>query len=175
MATASKSNSAGFYKDLENGKWDDKPSIVLNPLKREKTLKDFKVLGLVAAGLVVFSLWLSDFSKYDLPNAQQQLNSDTIKPEMLNLADSGKTSAILWMASNYPKTDGYRLDALIAQKNSEAMMIKAQILYATDKEQSLKYIQAAAAEGNASAVSYLSEKNPNDIGWTKFVTDYVLK
>lgn len=170
-----KVNTDNFYKDLEHGNWEKKPSIVLNPLKRNKTIKDLKFLGIMAAIFLVVFLWMNDFNKYDLAQAQQQLNNDTIKPEMQNLADAGKTSAILWIVENYPKTEQHRLDALLDQKNSDAMMLKAQLLYGTDKELSQKYMKAAALEGNPSAVKFLSEKNPNDIGVTKFFTEYIFK
>lgn len=175
MATANKTNSADFYKDLENGNWENKPSIVLNPFKRNEAKKGFKFLGIMAVIVVAFSLWFSDFSKYDLAHAQQQLNNDTIKPEMLVLANQGKTSAILWMVANYPQTEQHRLDALLDQNNSDAMLLKAKLLYSSDKELSLKYMKAAALEGNPSAVKFLSEKNPNEIGMTKFLTEYVFK
>lgn len=175
MATANKTNSADFYKDLENGNWENKPSIVLNPFKRNEAKKTFKVFGIMAVMVYVFFIWFGDFAKYDLAQAQQRLNNDTIMPEMQKLADSGKTSAILWMAANYPQTEEYRLDALLDQNNSDAMLLKAKLLYSSDKELSLKYMKAAALEGNPSAVKFLSEKNPNEIGMTKFLTEYVFK
>lgn len=175
MVTANKTNSAEFYKDLENGNWENKPSIVLNPFKRNEAKKAFKYLGIMAALFTVAMLWFNDFSKYDLAQAQQQLNNDTIKPEMVELANQGKTSAILWMVENYPQTEQHRLDALLDQNNSDAILLKAKLLYSSDKELSLKYMKAAALEGNPSAVKFLSKKNPNEIGVTKFLTEYVFK
>ncbi|EGQ9742344.1 hypothetical protein FWP33_07400 [Vibrio parahaemolyticus] len=171
MATANKTKFADFYKGLENGYWENKPAIVVNPFKRNE-LKKFRIPAVM---LVVLCFWYNDFAKYELAQAQQQLNHDTIKPEMLELAEQGKTSAILWMVENYPKTEQYRLDALLDQKNSDAMLLKSKLLYRTDKELSLEYLKAAALEGNPTAVEFLSEKNPNEIGWTKFFTEYVFK
>lgn len=175
MTTANKTSATNFYKDLEAGDWNNKPVIVINPFKLKEAKSGFKFLAIMATIFLIFSIWYQDSAKFHLAQAQHQLNNDTIKPEMKNLADSGKTSAILWMAENYPQTEQHRLNALIDQKNSDAMMLKAQLIYRADKDLSLKYIKAAALEGNASAVKFLSDKNPNDIGLTKFFTEYVFK
>ncbi|HFG7030371.1 TPA: hypothetical protein ACGIK9_002856 [Acinetobacter baumannii] len=175
MGTVKEAKLENFYNELEDGNWENKPSIVLNPKKRHETKKQFKTFAIIAAILFIFYIWVTDFIKYDITSAQHRLNNDTIKPEMMKLADAGKVSAVLWVSQNYPETEAHRLDPLIAQKNSDAMLIKAQLTYRTDKDLSLKYLHAAAQEGNSMAVKYLSTKNPNDIGLVKFFTEYVFK
>ena len=43
MTTVNKANSADFYKDLENGNWENKPAIVVNPFKRNEAKKGFPI------------------------------------------------------------------------------------------------------------------------------------
>ncbi|EOZ8645583.1 hypothetical protein ACQWTT_001334 [Acinetobacter baumannii] len=157
--------------------WKDRPAFVMevNPLKLDVVKKFFKTacIFLFIGIAVVFVSNEFVFPKMD--QAQIELNNDTIKPEMLKLADSGKSQAAIWMAVNYPETDAYRLDQLILQKNSTAMLAKAGLIHNSDPELAKKYVEAAAAEGNPAAVKYLSKKNPNDIGAKRFFTEYVFK
>ena len=50
------------------------------------------------------------------------------------------------------------------------MILEASLIYESDRDLALKYIKASALEGNPSAVKFLSDKNPNEIGITKFFT-----
>lgn len=157
--------------------WKDRPPFIaeVNPLKRDELKKILKRVGLI----ILFALsWLFVSGQYiepKLKKGQIELNNDTIKPEMLKLANSGKPQAAIWMAVNYPETDGYRLDQLIAQKDPIAMLAKADMLKKNDPELAKKYIEAAAIEGNPAAVKYLSKKDPDDIGLIQFLTKYVFK
>lgn len=165
-------------KNVENEEfWKNRPAFVMepNPLKLNTLKKTGKKIGLFVVFALAFLFVMEEIVIPKLSKAQAQLNSDTIKPEMLKLADSGKSQAAIWMALNYPKTDAYRLDQLIAHKDSNAMMAKATLLWSTDPDSAKLYIKEAAAEGNPAAVNYLSEKKPNDIGFGRFIVEYVLK
>lgn len=157
--------------------WKKRPAFVMepNPLKRDALKKVLKQIGLVFVVGFVLLVVGEEFIVPKLSTAQAQLNNDTIKPDMLKLADSGKSQAAIWMAINYPETDAYRLDQLIAQKDSTAMLAKASLIWSTNPESAKSYIKEAAAEGNPAAVKYLSEKKPSDIGFGRFIVEYVLK
>lgn len=157
--------------------WKDRPALIIeaNPLKRDVLKKFLKQVGFILFIGIAFLIVSDEFVFPRLEKAQIELNNDTIKPDMLKLADSGKSQAAIWLAVNYPETDAYRLDQLIAQKNSTAMLAKADLIHKSDPELAKKYIQAAAKEGNPAAVKYLSKKNPNDIGAKRFFTEYVFK
>lgn len=158
MTTANKANSDKFYKELENGNWDNKPSIVINPFKRKEAKKFFGILGIIFIAFVLFLDWSSQYKRH-LSVEEVRVENDAIKSEMKKFADEGKVSAILWMVKNYPQTEERRLDALLEQKNSDALLLKSELLYQSDKEQSIKYIKASALEGNALAIMFLKKYN----------------
>ncbi|AMW80485.1 hypothetical protein AMD27_16335 (plasmid) [Acinetobacter sp. TGL-Y2] len=139
----------------------------------KKKLPQFGIATLLISGI---ALWCNDVLMPRIDIAQQHVSNDLIKAEMVQLADQGKSSAILWLASNYSDSKYMaQLDTQVAQNNSDAMMVKASNLYATNKSLALQLIQSAAVEGNPSAIKYLSDKKVTDIGLSKFLTEYLIK
>ena len=145
--------------------WQNQQFSYSDPPK--KTMKGYIALILIVLlTLAVGSgLWIDK----ELPKYESQLSNNLIKPEMSIKANEGKVLAILWMAKHYPdmQTLG-KLESLIEQGSTEAMMIKAQYYYYLDKPLSKSLINKAAQEGHPDAVRYLSDKKSSDITFTEF-------
>ncbi|MGW8594951.1 hypothetical protein ACWBQ1_07265 [Providencia rettgeri] len=133
----------------------------------KKGPKGYVVVILIVLLILAFGskLWVDK----ELPKYESRLSNDLIKPEMSIKANEGKELAILWMAKHYPdmQTLG-KLENLIEQGNTEAMMIKAQYYYYLDKPLSISLINKAAQQGHPDAIRYLSDKKTDDITFTEF-------
>lgn len=156
--------------------WNTKPPFVINPQKKKEAKKTIKIaFALFAIG---YGVWFTSDAVLTpkIKAAEERVQNDQIKTDMNHMADEGKVSAILWLASNYPDRK-YRaeLDKLIDQNNSEAMLIKARLLWETDENSARALIKDAAQEGNPEAVKYLTTTKTTDIGFKKFVSDYLFK
>ncbi|MGW1371247.1 hypothetical protein [Providencia hangzhouensis] len=140
------------------------------PKKRTKVY--FVVILIV---LLILAFGSKHWVDKELPKYESRLSNDLIKPEMSIKANEGKELAILWMAKHYPdmQTLG-KLESLIEQGSTEAMMIKAQYYYYLDKPLAISLINQAAQEGHPDAVRYLSDKKSSDISFTEFFK-YVFK
>lgn len=171
-----------YFDELKNGNWEGKPAIVVNPFKSQKVLNN-TLIG-VAVFIVGFFLWNfagSFFENRVKPSTKAYIN-DVYKPDMSAMAAQGKTPAILWMAANYPDAStNAQLDALIANNNADAMMLKAQQLYkAQQPTQAYAMVQMAAAQGQPDAIIQTANKPEfaKDATFTALktiFTDYVFK
>lgn len=172
MRDNSKAAKDLYWQELKEGKWENKPSIVINPLKKKQGV--FFVLLILGFFL---ALKLSDgFIEDTVRPAIKSYTNDGLKPEMQKLAAQGKISAILWLAQSYPGEQQTQLDHLVASNNPDALMIKAQQLYPTNRALSLKYMQAAANEGHPDAMKHLLQKKlDNRMDMPTFFKEYVLK
>jgi len=139
----------------------------------KKRTKGYFVVILIVLLLLAFGSkhWVDK----ELPKYESRLSNDLIKPEMSIKANEGKVLALLWMAKHYPdmQTLG-KLESLIEQGSTEAMMIKAQYYYYLDKPLATSLIKQAAQEGHPDAIRYLSDKKSSDISFTEFF-NYVFK
>lgn len=152
-------------------KWEKQPTALVNPLKKKKFEKYF-ILFVVGISLCIgLYLWMDK----SITKAVELYENDNIKSEMVSKANEGKVLAILWMAKHYPdmQTLG-KLESLIEQGNTEAMMIKAQYVYHLDKARATLLIKKAAQQGHPEAIRYLSDKKTDDITFTKFF-NYMFK
>lgn len=144
---------------------ETQPAILVNPLKKKKLERHFIFIIMAIILYVGLYLWMDK----ELPKIESQLSNDLIKPEISIKANEGKAAALLWMAKYYPNMQTLgKLESLIEQGSTEAMMIKAQYYYYLDKPLAISLINQAAQEGNPDAIRYLSDKNANDITFTEF-------
>lgn len=84
---------------------------------------------------------------------EHQKTVQRLEPSMRLLADAGKPSAILWLATNVPN-ESKRLYSLANQGNADAMYALASIQYATNPAEAKLLIAKAAALGQPIAVDY---------------------
>ncbi|CAK7035590.1 MAG: hypothetical protein BACC_04475 [Bacteroides sp.] len=112
------------------------------------------IMVLLACSVVVFLVVM--FVRPWADQLYQQSLDDEIKNDMVVLADSGKSAAVLWLAEKYPDS-GYitQLDALIDQGVAQAMVIKARTVYKFDPDRAYQLMVQAAQEGDAQAVWFL--------------------
>lgn len=171
-----------YLEELKEGVWEGKPSIVINPFKdKEVSLKIIIGGAILLVGFILWNMAGTFFSERVVPSAQA-FHNDLYKPEMTLMAEQGKTPAILWMAANYPdaKTNA-QLDALIANNNADAMMVKAKQLYKARQPVAAEaMVNMAAAQGHPDAIQQTVKKAElsDDAAFSTIktiVTDYVLK
>ncbi|MDV7585426.1 hypothetical protein R4575_16770 [Acinetobacter baumannii] len=176
MHKNNKATKALYWQELKDGNWEGKPPIVINPFRQKTALKYLMSIPILIYLLFFATTYIEDFMDIKVRPAAQIYYNDGMKPDMEKLARQGKASAILWLAQYYPKEQNSAFDQLVSAKNPDALMIKAQQLHPSNKDLSLKYLQAAAQEGHPAAIKYLSkEKLDNRMDMTDFFKTYVFK
>lgn len=143
-----------------------------NPTKKAKPSLKISLYMLFFSGLFAFVYFI--IPPY-IDKAKEDANNDLIlKPEMQRLAEQGKPPAIVWLASHYadPKYLA-QLDTLVEKRNPDALILKARLIYNSNKELAMKYIHDAANEGNEDAIMILSKHKNDDYYIGKFLKDYL--
>lgn len=172
MRNNSKAAKELYWQELKNGEWENKPLIVFNPLKKKQGFVSIILLFFVFSAFMFLEPLMDDTVR----PAFKSYTNDGLKPEMQKLAAQGKISAILWLAQTYPGEQQAQFNNLVASNNPDALMIKAQQLYPTNRALSLKYMQAAANEGHPDAMKHLLQKKlDNRMDMPTFFKEYVLK
>ncbi|MEY0599556.1 hypothetical protein AB7340_17780 [Providencia alcalifaciens] len=151
--------------------WGTQPAILVNPLKKKKLERHLFLISMGICLCIGFYIWMDK----SMTKAVGLYENDTIKSEMVIKANEGKVAAQLWMAVYYPdEHTGNELDSLIEQGNAEAMIIKAQRVYASDEALAKLLLNQAAQEGHHAAMVFLSDKKTvSDVSFIDFLTQYV--
>lgn len=151
--------------------WETQPAILVNPLKKKKLEWHLFLISMGICLCIGIYIWMDE----SITKAVELYEIDTIKSEMAIKANEGKVAAQLWMAEHYPdEHTSDELDSLIEQGNAEAMIIKAQRVYASDEALAKLLINQAALEGHPAAMAFLSDKKTvSDVSFIDFLTQYV--
>lgn len=129
----------------ENGvKWRK-----IDPKQRKKHLIVF-ALGVIAVAVLIA---LQPYVDQWATRYEHQKTVERLEPSMRVLADAGKPSAILWLATNVPN-ESKRLHSLVNQGNADAMYALASLQYTTNPTEAKLLIAKAAALGQPIAVDY---------------------
>ncbi|OHT23093.1 hypothetical protein A3Q29_21340 [Providencia stuartii] len=150
-----------------------RPAIIVmdNPLKA-KEARRFKVMMVILMFVVLgIALFSQQVFLPKIKQAEAQFTHDMMKPQMMRLAEQGKVPARLWLAEYYPDAHTEAtLDALVVEGNAQAMMLKALLVYPTNKALSLSFIRRAAQEGEPRAVKFVADIQSGDITLSDFMS-----
>jgi len=135
-----------MYETRNNPKtWphDERDFIAINP-KKKKFL-------LVSLGFAVVAAMLGDGCAEVL---LRQAGRAEDRPVMAIAAARGNRDASLWLARNFHKTEGYRIDALASQHYPPAVYLEAIRELRRDPLEANRLIDEAAGAGDIAAIRY---------------------
>ena len=127
---------------------------VLPPKATYQAEDSAKKRRMVVLGIATFAMVLAISQSGIFDNWAKSTERNAMRPTMESLANQGKDAAALWLVRNYPDSEMYRLDELIAKGNPGALFIGGLLKMRSDKTVGEQMIERAAATGLEEAVRY---------------------
>ncbi|ACT52092.1 hypothetical protein [Methylovorus glucosotrophus] len=139
----------------QNDSWTHRNDVVIqiNPAKRKKVWLSLSFIGVLILLGILSTDQNSPLMKW-AKHKEEMNERNALAPTMRALAESGKPDALIWIAKNFPGEKTQELETLIANGNTEAMMVIAKAKFeANDVAGAKQLIAKAASLGNVMAIN----------------------